>query len=371
MFNLLNKSSRKIRTIIEKIEVKKQSLVDNLAQLGNFFRLSLKAEAKSETEALNPLLDRSRSLIHTVHHRNAWFTPDAVKTAYAAWAKSLEKAAIESWLANYSIEKPANPKKVGVIMAGNIPMVGLHDALTVLITGHHLHAKLSSKDEELMGIVLEALAAIDSDWGSRIDSVEQLKEADVLIATGNDNSARYFEYYFRDKPKIIRKNRTALAVLSDKASEEELEKLADDIFIYFGLGCRNVTKVYIPKDFDLDRLFKAFYKYKEVAQHNQYANNYDYNKAVYLMNSVDLIENGFLLLKEDEGIHSPLGVLFYERYADLNEVQEKLKAHQEEIQVVVSDLEHEEFEGLGKAQQPELWDYADGVDTLDFLLRRV
>jgi hypothetical protein len=350
------------------IEVKKQSIVDNLSLLGRFFELSLENEAKSEVEALNPLLEKSRALIHTAKQKNAWFTPEAVQTAYAAWAKSLEPDAIAHWLKDYELNESPKPKKVGVIMAGNIPMVGMHDALSVLVSGHELLAKLSSKDEELMGVVLDALAVIDSDWGSRIHRVEQLKDADLLIATGNDNSARYFEYYFRDKPKIIRKNRTALAVLSEDATEEQIEKLADDIFIYFGLGCRNVTKVHLPQNFDLDRLFKGLYKYKEVIHHHQYANNYDYNKAVYLMNSVELRENGFLLLKEDEGVHSPLGVLFYERYDELNEVEQKLKSLKDEIQVVVSDFEHPGFEDLGKAQQPELWDYADGVDTLRFLL---
>ncbi|MAY82556.1 MAG: acyl-CoA reductase [Flavobacteriales bacterium] len=349
-------------------EVKKQSIVDNLTQLGRFFELSLDNEAKSEVEALNPLLKKSRELIDTAYQKNSWFTPEAVQISYSAWAKSLSKDAVENWLGNYELKENSHPKKVGVIMAGNIPMVGMHDALSVLVSGNILHAKLSSKDEDLMALVLDALSAIDNEWANRIHRVDQMKEADVFIATGNDNSARYFEYYFRDKPKIIRKNRTALAILSNDAPEAEIEKLADDVFTYFGLGCRNVTKVYIPQDFDLDRLFKAFYKYKDVVQHNQYANNYDYNKAVYLMTQVELVENGFLLLKEDEGIHSPLGVLFYERYNELKDVEKKLKSLEDEIQVVVSDFEHPEFENLGKAQQPELWDYADGVDTLRFLL---
>jgi len=368
LFYNITKVAEKIRRTIELSEVKKQSAVDNLSRLGQFFALSLKTDAQSEVVALNPLLERSRQLIHSARQKNGWFTTESVQTAFAAWAKSLERERIEKWLNQYPIENEVHAKKVGVIMAGNIPMVGMHDAISVLLSGHHLLAKLSSKDEDLMNMVLDVLGAIDENWAKRIQRVDQLKEADLLIATGNDNSARYFEYYFRDKPKIIRKNRTALAVLSESVSETDVEKLADDVFTYFGLGCRNVTKVYVPRDFDLNRLFNAFYKYKDLIHHNQYANNYDYNKAVYLMNQVDLIENGFLLLKEDEGLHSPLGVLFYEPYDDLKEVQEKLKTHKEEIQVVVSDLELEGFEDLGKAQQPELWDYADGVDTLQFLI---
>ena len=363
-----SKLAEKQRQTIKVPQVKKQSVVENLHRLGNFFKLSLQEDAHIEMEALKPLLEKSRRLIQEAKHTNRWFTEDSVKTAYAAWAKSLQRKAIEQWLEKYALKAPNPPKKVGVIMAGNIPLVGLHDALTVLLSGNQLLAKLSSKDTALMGLVLEVLAALDSDWEDRIQKVDQLKEAEILIATGSDNSARYFDYYFREKPKLIRKNRSAVAVLSDHASEAQIEKLADDVFIHFGLGCRNVTKVFIPQDFELDRLFKAFYKYKEVIHHHQYANNYDYNKAVYLMSRIDLRENGFLLLKEDEGIHSPLGVLFYERYRELNEVEDKLKPIREEIQVVVSDFEHPDFEDLGKAQQPELWDYADGVDTLRFLI---
>lgn len=366
-FNVTKVGSKLIESKRE-FTVEKQSIVDNLSELGRFFDQSLRSE-KVQDPKRNELVQKASQIIGTAHHKNAWFTEDAIKTAFAAWSEALKKDRIENWLSDYSLDQSREVKKVGVIMAGNIPMVGLHDAISVLISGHELLAKLSSKDEELMKLCLEVLAELDKEWNSKIKLVEQLKDAEMLIATGNDNSARYFEYYFKDKPRIIRKNRTALAVLSDSINDDQLDALADDVFIYFGLGCRNVTKVYLPEGFDLDRLFKAFYKYKEIAYHNQYANNYDYNKAVYLMNSIELRENGFLLLKEDEGIHSPLGVLFYEYYNDLEQLETKLDGIKDQTQLIVSDLDKEEYKQPGVAQIPELTDYADGVDTLDFLLK--
>jgi hypothetical protein len=343
-----------------KKEMEKQQIVDNLARFGNFYAEVLKEQLSTD------LHQKAAELINTAAQKNSWFTADFVKHAYAAWAQAMTVTNIEQWFGNYELASLSKPKRVGVIMAGNIPMVGLHDALCVLVSGNHLLAKLSSKDHELMNLSLDVLSSIDKDWSKRIQRVERLKEAELLIATGSDNSARHFEYYFRSIPKIIRRNRTSIALLTENVTQEELDGLADDVFTYFGLGCRNVTKIYIPKDFDLDRLFGAFFKYQHLINHHQYANNYDYNKAVYLMNKIELRENGFLLLKEDESLFSPLGVLFYERYSDLQEVEEKLEASADQIQLIVSDLP--KYSKPGMAQSPELWEYADGVDTIRFLL---
>lgn len=348
--------------------MEKQRIVDNLIELGKFFSETLVLAKNNEIEKASDLHKRAVDLIQTAFHHNSWFTPEFVEQAYASWADTLNKKNIEEWLQKYDLKPVDAPRKVGVIMAGNIPMVGLHDALCVLVAGYHLSAKLSSKDNQLMNLCLDVLAQLDEDWKQRIHKVERLNDADLLIATGNDNSARYFEYYFREVPKIIRKNRTSLAILSHEVPQAALEGLARDVFTYFGLGCRNITKVYIPQEFDLDQIFNALYPYKEVANHNQYANNYDYNKAVYLMNKVDLLENGFILLKEDEGLHSPLGVLFYERYNDLASLEQKLAILDDQIQLIASDMEHPKFKKLGQAQIPELWDYADGIDTIDFLI---
>jgi len=305
------------------------------------------------------------SLIDELQHYNGWFTADVVKKSLSAWGIALKANKVNSWLKSYSIDE--KEKKVGVIMAGNIPLVGLHDAIVVLVSDNHLFAKLSSKDNQLMRFVLNAIGSIDEEWKSRITISERLNDIDVLIATGSDNSARYFEYYFREKPKIIRKNRTSVAILDGSETAEDLKALADDIFTFFGLGCRNVTKVYIPKEYDKDLLFNAFYDYREIINHNKYANNYDYNKAVYLLNQVPLIENGFLLLKEDEGLHSPVGVLFYEEYEEKAAVINKLEMQAEEIQCIVSKSSSALHVNFGETQQPELWDYADGVDTMAFL----
>jgi hypothetical protein len=253
-------------------------------------------------------------------------------------------------------------------MAGNIPLVGLHDALCVLLANHQLKAKVSTKDKSLMNLILETLALIAPEWSAKIEAPEKLNDIDILIATGSDNSARYFDYYFRDVKKILRKNRTSVAVLDGNETEEELKQLSDDIFLHYGLGCRNVTKLYIPKGFDLDRVFNAVFEYKDVINHNKYANNYDYNKAVYLLNKIELNENGFLLMKEDEGLHSPVGVLFYEYYENLSAVEEKLLDSAESIQAAVGSYDKLKLVPFGKAQQPELWDYADGKDTMSFLM---
>lgn len=346
---------------------KKKALLD----LGIFFHESV-AEYNGEsikTKQLELTDYRSQlvNMIDGVKHENGWFTSESVLASLKAWSVSLQEDKIDQWLNQYSFESSTS-KRVGVIMAGNLPLVGLHDSLCVLVSGGQLYAKLSSKDSRLMGIVLNVLKTITKDWPSDIILAENLKEIDALIATGSDNSARYFDYYFKDKRRLIRKNRTSIAVLNGNETEQELEGLSHDIFTHFGLGCRNVTKLYVPKNYDLNLVFKALFPYKEIANHNKYANNYDYNKAVYLLNQVDLVENGFILLKEDQGIHSPVGVLFYEFYNHLSEVELVIKEKEDTIQCVVSNEKLAKRVSFGKAQSPELWEYADGVDTLEFLL---
>lgn len=348
------------------------TIKETLVELGYFFDNCVKQyEEKlvlTENSKLNLLQEEAVGIIDRVQNENGWFTNTSVISALEAWTNSLKEENVSRWLSSYNLKENEEPHRVGVIMAGNIPLVGLHDALCVLISGNELHAKVSSKDKSLMLLALNALRQINKDWDERIYLVEQLKEIDTLIATGSDNSSRYFEYYFRDKKRLIRKNRTSVAVLNGAESKEDFENLAHDIFTHFGLGCRNVTKIYIPKDFDLDLVFGGLFQYKEIVNNNKYANNYDYNKAVYMLNKVELVENGFILFKEDEGIHSPVGVLFYEYYDDLAKVKSTLEELSESIQCVVTNLEFPNAIPFGKAQSPELWDYADGVDTLEFLL---
>lgn len=344
--------------------MKLERKVEALIQLGHFFdALGKQKNVEMKNELMNQL-EIGKELIETVRHENSWFSPDAVKMAFNAWANALNKTDIHAWLKSYNLQ--TTKQKVGVIMAGNIPMVGLHDVLSVLVCEHELHAKLSSKDKSLMQFVLKTIGLIEEEWRKNIKVVDRLNEIDSLIATGSDNSARYFDFYFKNKKRIIRKNRTSVAILDGSESENQLKGLASDVFTYYGLGCRNVTKVFIPKGYDKDKLFGAFFNYKHYAEHNAYANNYDYNKAVYLLNNIDLIENGFLLLKEDKSLHSPVGVLFYEEYEEFEAVEKYLKENEQNIQCIVS--EKEKHISFGEAQQPKLWDYADGVDTIAFLL---
>ncbi len=294
---------------------------------------------------------------------NPWFQEDQVRKAIGGIVAMLNKSKLEAWIDSYESLEETN-KKIGVVMAGNIPAVGFHDFLCVLISGNIVVAKLSKEDKVLIPAIAEILIKLEPRFAKSVQFVEKLEEFDAVIATGSNNSARYFETYFKDYPNIIRKNRTSVAIFNGDETEEELRAFAEDVFLYFGKGCRNVTKIFVPKGFDLDRLFKAFYPYQEIVNHNKYANNYDYNKAVYLMNQVELIENGFLLLKEDKSLHSPLSVLNYEFYDSLEEVKKTLEIKKESIQCVVGS----EFVPFGKSQNPEVNDYADGVDTLEFLL---
>lgn len=300
--------------------------------------------------------------MHNARLKNTWFTTQNIAFAFKGWSGVLTEEKIVQWLGAYS-EQDAT-KTVGVVAAGNIPLVGLHDALSVLLSGHKLQIKLSKDDTDLMLMALNVLKKFNPDWADCIQVAPlKLSNFDAVIATGSNNTARYFEAYFGRYPHIIRKNRTSIAVLNGTESPSDLEALADDIFIHFGMGCRNVSKVFLPEAYDLNKVIGALYKYKEVVHHHKYGNNYDYHKALYLMNGDEILENGFMLFKEDESLHSPLSVLFYEYYSDEDQLRKKINSFSEEIQCVISQKDIP----FGKAQKPELWDYADGVDTLKFL----
>ena len=303
---------------------------------------------------------------------NPWFTPEALMKALEGISSMLEEKVLQRWLEPYGIKalSPGEERTVGLVMAGNIPLVGFHDMMSVLASGHKVLAKASSKDNRIIKQVAEVLSSIDPALGKRIQfSEDTLKGMEAVIATGSNNSARYFEYYFRNIPHIIRKNRNGVAVLNGLESEEELAALGEDIFTYFGMGCRNVTKLYIPETYDLKVLLGVLDRFHSLYQHNKYGNNVDYYRSVYLMNLVPLLDNGVLLLKEDTSIASPVGVVFYERYSDLGFVQQELELHRQEIQCIVSiDPEIEGAIPPGYSQTPMPWDYADGVDTIQFLM---
>jgi len=316
-------------------------------------------------------IEQFKNVIRQASLNNEWFTQKNILFSVKSIAENLKKENLNKWLANYpQLQNYKTGKNVAVIMAGNIPLVGFHDLLSILITGHKAVVKLSSKDDVLLKGIAELLFSINPEFKNYIYFTdERLKNFDAVIATGSNNSAQYFEYYFGKYPNIIRKNRNSTAVLTGNETEKELKLLADDIFQYFGLGCRNVSKLYIPDDFDLDRLFKAVYHYKEIINHNKYANNYTYNRSIYMMNKIDFFENGFLILKEDLGMSSPISVVFYERYHNSDMVKQRLNIDKEQIQCVVSNIKDlPQRVAFGEAQKPELSDYADNVDTVKFLL---
>ncbi|WP_433777699.1 acyl-CoA reductase [Flavobacterium anhuiense] len=312
------------------------------------------------------------NLIRLSQSHNGWYTPEQVYFSIQSWAEALTAENIDKWLSAYSFDSAQddkNGKTVALILAGNIPLVGFHDFLSVLITGNKALIKTSSNDQHLLPFLAKYLIAADENLKDSITFVEgKLENFDAVIATGSNNTSRYFEYYFKDKPSIIRKNRNSAAILTGKETHEDLEALGEDIFRYFGLGCRNVSKLYIPKDYSFDAFFQAMFKYQDVIHYEKYANNYDYNKAVFLMSNFKLLDNGFLTLKEDSSYASPISSVFYEYYENLDELEKRLQEDTDQIQCIVSNNLTPNSIAFGETQKPQLWDYADNVDTITFLL---
>jgi hypothetical protein len=296
-------------------------------------------------------------------YENGWFIPEFIELAVKNIAENfLKKEALEDWAANYAILVRQHPKNIGVAMAGNIPMVGFHDLLSIFVSGHKALIKLSSKDEVLIKHLVDILISWDPGISDLIRFSEMLKNCDVYIATGSNNTSRYFEYYFRKYPHIIRRNKTSVAVLNGLETNEELERLADDVYQFFGLGCRNVTKIYVPANYDFIALLNAFKKYNFLADHHKYKNNYDYNLAIHILNNKFYMTNGSVLLLEDVSIFSPISQLNYEYYTDNNSLLSSLRDNHE-IQCIVG---HDQVP-FGKAHSPSLFDYADKTDTMTFL----
>ena len=257
---------------------------------------------------------------------------------------------------------------MAIVMAGNIPLVGFHDFLSVLISGHSVLVKQSSNDKHLIPFLAKYLEYAEKSFKGKISFTEEkLTGFDAVIATGSTNTTRYFEYYFKNKPSIIRKNRNSVAVITGTESSDDFENLSNDIFRYFGLGCRSVSKLFVPKGYNFDQFFQGMYKQREIINNAKYANNYDYNKAVYLMSEFSILENGFLMIKEDESFASPIATIFYEYYDNLNDLKIKIHAESENIQCIVANNFIKNEVKFGQTQHPKLWDYADGVNTIQFL----
>ncbi len=297
-------------------------------------------------------------------YNNGWFTPQFINLAVKTICNQfLQKDIIEKFAKHYCLDDNITPKNVGIVMAGNIPLVGFHDFLMVFLSGHKQSIKLSSKDDVLLKFIINKLIEWNSDAANHITVLEMLKGCDAYIATGSNNSARYFEEYFGKYSSIIRRNRTSVAILTGKETLEELALLTDDIHTYFGLGCRNVTKLYVPDEYNFEPLIKAFDKYKEFSDHNKHKNNYDYQLSLALMNNVYYMTNGATLLIENESLFSPISQVNYQFYSNKDFVVNYLQKN-EEVQCIVGA----DYTPFGKAQTPAITDFADGVDTMQFLL---
>lgn len=317
---------------------------------------------------INNLTREEKDMLHLkASSYNNWFTEDSIELALHGVGLFLDKDKLEKWVSQYQLE-PASPGKVGVIMAGNIPLVGFHDMLCVLVSGHLLHMKTSSQDPFLPGYLCRKLTDIEPGFAPYIVTADQLKGMDAIIATGSDNSSRYFEYYFSKIPYIIRKNRTSCAILTGKETSENLIALGKDIFQYYGLGCRNVSKLYVPQNYNFKPLFECLQPFQNVLLNHKYTNNYDYNKSIYLVNKEPHQDTGFALLRETGEMVSPISVVYYEYYKDADDLDKKIAARQDKIQCIIgNDKENPGFVAFGNSQVPGLEDYADNIDTLKFL----
>jgi hypothetical protein len=332
--------------------------------INTFAELGRQLLSGIEDGTLEPVISRA-------YMENQWFNPESCDFAIRNIAgQMLNEKKLSQWLSDYYLPPLPSPKTVAVVAAGNIPLACWHDIMCVLISGNKLQVKLSSKDKALPAYLLKKLIDIEPEFESRINNTERLTDFEAVIATGSNNTGRYFEYYFGKYPHIIRKSRNSIAVLTGNEDPSQILKLGIDVFSYFGLGCRNVSKLYVPKDYDFVAFLDIMQNYKKVDDFFKYNNNYSYNKSIMLLNRTPHLDSGFLLLKEDKSLAAPTAVLHYEIYEDLKHLSEELSILKDEIQCIVgSEINGLKTVDFGQSQSPELWDYADGVDTLDFLTR--
>lgn len=345
--------------------------IETFSELGNFLS-QFKSNGYDKIPHVidnHNFYDQMVEKIDIAVHYNGWFTAKNVVFAIEQWSKALTKENLTRWITPYAIPKKT-PKTIGVIMAGNIPLVGFHDFLSVLISGNRIVIKQSSDDDQLLPLLSSYLIAIAPEFENYISfTKERLDKYDAIIATGSNNTSRYFEYYFKKVPHVIRRNRNSVAILTGKETTEQITTLGKDIFTYFGMGCRNVSKLMVPKGYDFDQFFKSIFAYQDIIHEPKYANNYDYNKAVYLMSNYTLFDNGFLIIKEDKRYTSPIATLFYETYSSEQDLIKQLQQDKEKIQCIVGSNITENTIDFGQSQKPNLWDYADDIDIIEFLLK--
>ena len=346
--------------------------IEAFVKLGTFLK-QFNAEGiikEEESELNNLFFDAFKMQINRAQEFNGWFSKENVLKAFESWSLALTEENIKKWVKNYNFPEVYSPKTIAIIMAGNIPLVGFHDFLCVLITGHNALIKQSSNDKHFLPLIAKFLEYSNPNFKGKITFTEQaLSNFDAVIATGSNNTARYFDHYFGKYPSIIRQNRNSVAILTGNETNQELELLGEDIFQYFGLGCRSVSKIFVPKNYNFDLLFNALYKFNTIINYKKYENNYDYNKAVYIMSLFNVLENGFVMLKEDPSYASPIASIFYEYYDSIDELHKKLTLDKDKIQCIVSNENVVDFVKFGQTQHPKLWDYADNVDSIEFLLK--
>ena len=343
------------------------TIIHSLSRLGYFMQQFQFPQKTKEDNNLNQkFYERFESAIASARTNNGWFDELQVRNSIFAISQWLKVEVLTPW--TRVCESPNNSKKIAIIMAGNVPLVGFHDLICILVSGHSALIKLSSNDNQIFPLIAEILFYLNVSFQDKIEFTEsKMKGFDAVIATGSDNTARYFDYYFGKYPSIVRKNRNSVAVLSNTNTKESLTLLADDIFSFYGLGCRNVSKIYIPRNFNFNLMFEAFSSHNWVMSNKKYANNLEYYRALFLMGGVEFLDNGFLLLREDMSISSPVSILNYEFYESMEQIKENLYQSKNQIQCIVSDLDLHESLYFGQAQNPSINDYADGINTLIFL----
>jgi hypothetical protein len=344
--------------------VKQKDIIQSFVQLGSLM-VALADESEWSGFSIGVTDGEYAGLQNTINKQviyNGWFTPENVRNSLLAIGERLNEVELNQWVSDYAYAD--EPKNVGIIMAGNIPLVGFHDFLCTIISGNSVTCKLSSDDKHLLPALTKPLIEFLPELKQRITFSEgYIGKVDAIIATGSDNSSTYFIKYFGKYPHIFRKNRSSLAVLTGNESKENIAKLGADIFSYYGLGCRSVSHLLLPRGFDLSRFFEGIISYSDVINNNKYGNNYDYNKAVYLLNQVELLDNNFVLIRESEELFSPLAMLHYHFYDNQKDIDSYLSVHKNNIQIVVG----ENYMPFGDAQCPELNDYADGLDVMKWL----
>lgn len=344
-----------------------QQRIDLIAALGGEFRNLLAGTAGPEIQ------EEFRQIVSGANRLNPWFTNQSIHRAFEEWAKVLTPENVKQWASGYTLPEEPTTIRIGVINAGNIPLVGLHDLLSVILAGHVYVGKNASDDTLLLPFISKLLFRNERSLTDRIRFVPALKEMDAVIATGSNNSARYFEYYFGKYPHIIRMNRNGVAILSGNESKDELKALGDDIFTYYGLGCRNISKLYVPRGYSFNHFFESVYDFHDLMNFNKYMNNFDYNNSILLLKQVPFLQNGFLIIREEQAIPSPISIVHYEFYDSLSDLQEQLSHQTDQLQCIATSLSLANMElkklsvPFGKTQSPALSDYADGVDTLKFL----